>query len=108
MLEFSLKILKPSGSHAWLSAVAMGLSYFIGGLIPMIPYFATPEVDKALFASIGITVVVLLAFGFVKTYASVTSPRAAVFGAVQTLFIGGLAAATSYGIVRAVDSHRGV
>ena len=71
----------------------------------MIPYFAMKNVTHALFISIGITVVILLAFGFIKNYATIRTRRAGVYGAVQTLFIGVLAAATSYGIVRAIDSR---
>lgn len=80
------------------------MSYFIGGLVPMLPYFFLREATKALFASIAVTVVILLAFGYVKTVVTVGSRKAGCWGAVQTLVIGLLAAGTSYGIVRAIDS----
>lgn len=70
----------------------------------MIPYFAMTDVTHALFVSIGITVVILLVFGFVKNRYTVGTNRAGAYGALQTLVIGVLAAATSYGIVRAIDS----
>jgi VIT1/CCC1 family predicted Fe2+/Mn2+ transporter len=70
----------------------------------MIPYFAMTNVAHALFISIGITVVILSVFGFVKNLATIGTKRAGLYGAAQTLFIGVLAAATSYGIVRAIDS----
>ena len=76
-----------------------------GGLIPMIPYFAMTYVTHALFVSIGITVVILLVFGFVKNYITIKTKRAGFYGAIQTLFIGVLAAGTSYGIVRALNSY---
>lgn len=76
-----------------------------GGLIPMIPYFAMKNVTHALFISIGITVVILLAFGFVKNYITIKTKRSGFYGAVQTLAIGIFAAGTSYGIVRALDSR---
>lgn len=71
----------------------------------MIPYFAMTDVTHALFVSIGITVVVLLAFGFTKNYITVKTKRSGIYGAVQTLAVGVLAAGTSYGIVRALDSR---
>ena len=71
----------------------------------MIPYFAMKNVTRALFVSIGITVVVLLFFGFIKNYITMRTKRAGAYGAVQTLFIGVLAAGVSYGIVRAIDSR---
>jgi VIT1/CCC1 family predicted Fe2+/Mn2+ transporter len=70
----------------------------------MIPYFAMRNVTHALFVSIGITVVILIAFGFVKNFVTIGTKRAGFYGAAQTLCVGVLAAATSYGIVRAIDS----
>lgn len=103
MMDFELKLEKPNVHRAWISAVTMGLSYFIGGLIPMIPYFVMDRVREALFVSIGITVAVLLVFGYVKNYVAIRNHRAGVWGAVQTLVIGMLAAGTSYAIVRSLD-----
>ncbi len=123
MMTFELKLEKPNVSRAWISAATMGASYFIGkgtrawkthqsadhnnkgGLIPMIPYFAMQNVTHALFISIGITVVILLVFGFIKNWVTIKTKRAGLYGALQTLFVGALAAATSYGIVRAIDSR---
>jgi len=69
----------------------------------MIPYFAMTDVTHALFVSIGITVVILLVFGFTKNYIG-QEEEIWHYGAVQTLAVGVLAAGTSYGIVRALDS----
>jgi VIT1/CCC1 family predicted Fe2+/Mn2+ transporter len=70
----------------------------------MIPYFAMHNVTHALFVSIGITIVMLLSFGAVKNYVTVKTKRSAAWGSFQTLCVGVLAAATSYGIVRGLDS----
>jgi VIT1/CCC1 family predicted Fe2+/Mn2+ transporter len=74
----------------------------------MIPYFAMTDATHALFASIGITVVILLVFGYIKNYVTIKTKRAGFYGAVQTLCVGVLAAGTSYGIVRALDSKNPV
>lgn len=108
MMDFELRLEKPDVSRAWISAATMGISYFLGGLVPMIPYFAMSNATKALFVSIGITVVILLAFGYIKSWITLKSKRSSTRGALQTLFIGALAAATSYGIVRAIDSKKPV
>jgi vacuolar iron transporter family protein len=71
----------------------------------MIPYFAMTNVTHALFVSIAITVVILLVFGFIKNYVTIKTKRAGFYGAMQTLIIGALAAGTSYGIVRGLDSQ---
>lgn len=70
----------------------------------MIPYFAVKRVNTALFISIGITAVMLLVFGYVKASVTGTSSRTAVYGAIQTLVVGAVAAGVSYGIVKGVDS----
>lgn len=102
-MDFSLRLEQPSIHRAWISGVTMGLSYFIGGLIPMIPYFIMSSVRDALAVSIAVTVAILLVFGYVKNYIAIRNHRAGVWGALQTLVIGVLAAGTSYIIVKALD-----
>ena len=74
----------------------------------MIPYFAVKDVTHALFISIGITAVILLVFGYVKNWIMIRTKGAGVYGALQTLFVGALAAGASYGIVRAIDGTSSV
>ena len=71
----------------------------------MVPYFAMKSVTDALFVSIGVTVLMLLVFGFVKNKKTVGTTRSGFKGAAQTLVTGVLAAGASYGIVRALDSR---
>lgn len=68
MMDFELCLPEPETTAAWKSAITMGLSYFIGGLVPMIPYFIMDSAQQALFVSIAITVVILLVFGYVKSW----------------------------------------
>ena len=82
----------------------MGISYFLGGILPMIPYFAIRTVNHALFVSIGITAVVLLTFGYIKARITGTNQKDAFWSAGQTLLVGAVAAAVSYGVVRGIDS----
>jgi vacuolar iron transporter family protein len=105
MMAFELKMEKPKRRTAWICAIIMGISYLIGGIIPMIPYFAIKRVNHALFVSIGITVIVLLVFGYAKAAISGTSRRACFGSAIQTLAIGVTAAGTSYGIVYGINKH---
>jgi predicted membrane protein (TIGR00267 family) len=105
MMDFELKLEKPNRSTAWISALVMGLSYFLGGIIPMIPYFVYKNINHALFTSIGITILILLVFGYVKGILTGCTRTDAVLGSIQTLLVGTLAAATSYGIVRGVNSR---
>jgi vacuolar iron transporter family protein len=124
MMNFELKLELRAASGPWWSALVMGVSYLLGklsiftvlasgimntnrakgGLIPMIPYFAVQQVNTALFISIGVTAVMLLIFGYVKGIVTGTSRQIALYGAVETLLIGAVAAGVSYGIVKGVDS----
>lgn len=71
----------------------------------MIPYFIfRRNVNDALFVSIGITGLVLLAFGYIKAKIIGISRRACVMSALQALLIGTLAAGAAYGVVRAVNA----
>ncbi|KAE9376203.1 DUF125-domain-containing protein [Stipitochalara longipes BDJ] len=105
MMDFELRLDKPTWQRAYISGGTMGLSYFIGGLIPMIPYFIMHDVTHALFVSIGITALVLLVFGYIKNWVTVGTKKSAFYGAFQTLIVGAVAAGASYGIVRGLDSR---
>ena len=107
MMDFKIRTEKPDPSRAWISAGVMGMSYFLGGIIPMIPYFAVKNVNTALIASICITVVILIVFGYSKALLTGTGHKSATFSAIQTLFVGALAAGASYGIVRGVNASLG-
>jgi VIT1/CCC1 family predicted Fe2+/Mn2+ transporter len=122
MMDFELKLEKPRLKMAWLEGLVMGISYFLGrlmrriststtkltmksgGLLPMIPYFATRNIPEALFSSIGITTGMLLIFGYVKSTVTGCSKKDSSLGALQTLLIGGIAAGVSYGIVKGMNS----
>ncbi|KAJ4289943.1 Protein ccc1 [Collariella sp. IMI 366227] len=107
MMDFELRLPEPDVGRAWVSAATMGFSYFVGGLIPMLPYFFMARAQDALWVSVGVTVVILLAFGFLKNWVAIRTRKAGVWGAVQTLIVGALAAGTSYGIVRMLDNAGG-
>jgi len=57
----------------------------------------TGSVNDGLWYSIGVTVVALFVFGYLKGRFTGIHPLK---GAVQTTFIGGLAAATAFGLAR--------
>jgi VIT1/CCC1 family predicted Fe2+/Mn2+ transporter len=70
----------------------------------MILYFATASTSKALFASIGVTALMLVIFGYFKAKFFGCTPEQSAQSAVTTLWIGATAAGASYGIVRGIDS----
>jgi vacuolar iron transporter family protein len=101
---------EPPDSRPYISALTLAISYFSGGFIPLIPYFAVAknEVLTGLWVSIGIMVVVLLVFGYVKTgvvrgWRGRENIWAAVKGAIQMLIVGAVAAGAAVGLVRAIN-----
>lgn len=105
LTPFLLKLgegLEPvSTSRLYISALTIGLSYFIGGIIPLLPYVFVQDAARALLLSVIITGVILLVFGVVKQ--RVTGGEGGVkgyaYGAVSTLAVGGVAAGASWLLV---------
>ncbi|HKW09505.1 MAG TPA: VIT1/CCC1 transporter family protein, partial [Gemmatimonadaceae bacterium] len=63
-------------------------------------YMVAPTVREALRVSIALTLLALFVFGFVKGRFTGARP---VRSALQTVVIGGLAAAAAFGIARAIS-----
>ena len=70
MMKFELQLERPSAFRSWISAITIGLSYLLGGLIPLIPYMIILEANNAMMVSIGVTLLSLFIFGFVKNIKS--------------------------------------
>jgi vacuolar iron transporter family protein len=95
MMKFELGLEEPNPTRARCSARNIALSYIVGGAIPLAPYFFFDSVPEALKVSIVITLVALLGFGYIKgRYTTDNAWKSA----WQTLLVGGLAAATAYGV----------
>ena len=73
----------------------------------MIPYFAFANILHALLMSIGITLILLLAFGYVRAVLTGLKGKDVAASIVQTVAVGVVAAGTSYGIVRGINSAMG-
>ena len=81
------------------------MGYLLGGLIPLLPYFFIPRAHVALIYSVVVTGITLLVFGVVKQHVSGAEGgfRGYAWGAISTLFVGGMAAGAAYGIVAALE-----
>lgn len=99
MMRFELGLEKPEALRALVSAVTIALAYIIGGFIPLGPYMAM-DATAALPASVGITLLALGVFGYVKGHFTGAPP---VRSALQTVLIGGLAAAAAFLIAGAIS-----
>jgi VIT1/CCC1 family predicted Fe2+/Mn2+ transporter len=97
MMRFELGLEEPDPMRARQSAWTIALSYVIGGLIPLLPYIWFRDVVTALWWSVAVTPVALFAFGYVKSGLTGVPPWR---GGLQTVLVGGLAAAAAFGIAR--------
>jgi VIT1/CCC1 family predicted Fe2+/Mn2+ transporter len=75
------------------------VSYLVGGLIPLAPYMFLHAAHDALIVSIGVTLVALAVFGYVKGRYTGAGPWKS---AMQTTIVGGLAAAAAFVIAKAI------
>ena len=69
MMKFELGLEKPDERRAAKSALTIGLSYVIGGLIPLIPYYFYDIASEGLKYSAAVTLACLLVFGWFKSKA---------------------------------------
>ncbi|MEO6989937.1 MAG: VIT1/CCC1 transporter family protein [Candidatus Baltobacteraceae bacterium] len=100
MMRFELGLEQPDPKTAPISALRIGGSYVVGGIIPLFPYALVPNAHQALLYSIAVTAIALLVFGAVKGRFTGVSPLRS---ALQTVFIGGIAAAAAFLIARAIS-----
>ncbi len=97
MMRFELGLERPDPAQALRTAATIGLAYVAGGLVPLVPYFFLSSTASALLPSVALTAVALLVFGAVKgRYTTGRMMRSA----LQTLVVGGLAAAAAFGLAR--------
>ena len=100
MLRFELGLEKPDPRRALTSGVVIAAAYVAGGLIPLCPYMLLPSTAAALSWSIALTGTALAVFGWIKgRFTGAWPPRSA----LQTVLIGGLAAAAAFLIARAIS-----
>ncbi len=102
MMRFELGLEEPHPQRALRSAATIAASYVIGGAIPLSAYFANANVTTALHWSVGITLVALAVFGFIKGHFTGTSK---IRSAGQTLIVGGVAAAAAFQLARLVSDR---
>jgi vacuolar iron transporter family protein len=113
IMKFAHEMQPPACNRAYISAVTIAIGYFIGGFIPLVPYFFASDVRTAFWWSVGVMAVALFTFGFLKRllvesedtdYMSLKrrfAQRAR--SGVEMIFLGGIAAGAAMGFVRALD-----
>ena len=100
MMRFELGLDEPNRTRARVSATTIAMSYIVGGVIPLSPYIFLGNIMQALWLSIAVTLTALLVFGIIKGKFMGISPFR---GGLQTLLIGGLAAAAAFLIAKMIS-----
>lgn len=101
MMKYELGLEKPDINRARNSAATIGLSYIIGGLIPLTAYFFTPTPIDGLIISALLTIICLFLFGYFKSKVTGQPPLQ---GAVKVTFIGIAAAAAAFLVAKAFNN----
>ena len=99
MMRFELGLERPDKNRAHQSALVIGISYIIGGLIPLTAYFFTDTAFQGLIYSSMITVICLIVFGLVK---SKLTGQPLFKGALRVTVVGGAAAAAAFMIAKLI------
>lgn len=90
-------------AKAYASGFTIALGYFIGGLVPLLPYLFFEHVREALYCSMIVMAIALFIFGWVKTALVGESSRwVCLQNAFQMVILGGLAAGAAMGCVKAI------
>lgn len=100
MMRFELGLEKPIPGRDLRSAFTIGGSYVVGGLVPLAPYMVFPQTHGAFLVSAAVTALALVVFGLFKGRFTGVRPWQA---ALQTLLVGGVAAAAAFALARLVS-----
>ncbi|KAJ0424089.1 VIT family-domain-containing protein [Aspergillus carlsbadensis] len=114
LMNFHHTLPEPSGSRALTCALTIALGYFIGGFVPLLPYFFVGESEAflALKWSIATMAAALFIFGYGKTcfvsgWKGSRNIRKGVVGGLQMVLIGGVAAGSAMGLVKGFQALAG-
>lgn len=97
MMKYELGLDKPDPKRATKSALNIGLSYVVGGLVPLSPYFFTNIPINGLKISVIVTLVCLFIFGWFKSKITGINPWG---GALRVMLIGAAAAGAAFGVAK--------
>lgn len=101
MMKFELGLEEPDPKRARKSAFNIGVSYVVGGMVPLMPYFFVSNSIDGLKMSAVITLVCLYVFGFFKSKMTGINPW---WGGVKVMFIGAIAAAAAFSIAKLIQA----
>ncbi|KQS41769.1 VIT1/CCC1 transporter family protein [Pedobacter sp. Leaf194] len=99
MMKFELGLEKPDVNRARNSALTIGFSYCVGGMLPLSAYFFTSMPQDGLILSAVLTTICLFVFGYFKSKVTGQPP---IKGALKVTAIGLIAAGAAFLIARLI------
>jgi vacuolar iron transporter family protein len=100
MMKYELGLEKPDPKRATKSALNIGLSYIVGGLVPLSPYFFVQTPAEGLKISAIVTLICLFVFGWFKSKMTGIKPWS---GALRVMLIGAAAASAAFGVAKLLE-----
>jgi len=100
MMKFELGLEEPHPNRARNSALTIGTSYVVGGLLPLLAYVFTNNPTDGLILSAIFTTICLFIFGYFKSKVTGQSP---IYGALKVTLIGLVAAGAAFGIAKIIS-----
>ena len=101
MMKYELSLEKPDVNRARNSAATIGISYVIGGLIPLTAYFFTATPYEGLMISALLTIICLFLFGYFK---SKVTGQPLFKGALKVTLIGIAAASAAFIVAKTFNT----
>jgi len=101
MMKYELGLDKPDPKRAMKSALNIGISYVVGGLIPLSPYFFVSHPLTGLKFSVVVTLICLFIFGWFKSRITGINPW---WGALRVTLIGAAAAGAAFGVAKLFEA----
>ena len=100
MMKHELHLDEPDEKRATKCAFNIGVSYIMGGIVPLSPYFFIKNSIEALKISALFTLICLFVFGYFKSKITGVHP---VKGGLKVMLIGAVAAIAAFSIAKLID-----
>lgn len=106
IIRYGKGLEEPDENRQWISALTIGGGYFVGGFVPLVPYFFVEQVGRGFLLSIVLMTFTLFWFGFVKSQISMADCTLVkrISEGFQMVAVGGVAAGAAWFFVKLVDS----
>ncbi|KAM9892995.1 hypothetical protein OXX80_002849 [Metschnikowia pulcherrima] len=106
VIRFGKGLEEPAEGREFTSALTIGSGYFLGGFVPLVPYFFCSVVRTGLIVSVVVMIVTLFIFGYVKTSVSLgddCGTKKKVLEGLQMVAIGSVAAGAAWTLVYFIE-----